>query len=383
MKILHVIASANPAGGGPIEGIRQIGAALKAIGHEIEVVCCDDPKQPWIENPHFKIHGLGPSIGGYQYNSRLIPWLLSNAPKYDAVIANGIWQFSSFATRKAMRKLGRPYAVFTHGMMDPWFKREYPLKHIKKSLYWPWGEYLVLRDAGTVLFTCEEERILARRSFSKYRANERVVSYGTAGPVGDAPLQADLFLNQFPLLRGKRFALYLSRIHPKKGCDMLIRAFASICKEDPTLALVIAGPDQVGWQSKLIDLACSLGISDRITWTGMIQGDLKWGAYHASDAFILPSHQENFGIVVAEALACQKPVLISNRVNIWREIESDGAGLVEDDTEEGTVKLLNRWLALDKEQSAGLGQRARTCFQNRFEIQIAAQSLLDELQAMV
>jgi len=85
----------------------------------------------------------------------LIPWLIENGPSFDAVIANGIWQFSQFRHAAAMRRLGKPYVVFTHGMLDPWFKKTYPLKHLKKLLYWPWGEYRVLRDAAAVLFTCE------------------------------------------------------------------------------------------------------------------------------------------------------------------------------------------------------------------------------------
>ncbi|MEB0151131.1 glycosyltransferase, partial [Pseudomonas sp. CCC2.2] len=83
-------------------------------------------------------------------------------------------------TWRALAKKKIPYFIFTHGMLDPWFKKNYPLKHLKKWLYWTWGEYRVLRDAKAVLFTCEEEKILARQSFWLYKANEVVTAFGTA-----------------------------------------------------------------------------------------------------------------------------------------------------------------------------------------------------------
>jgi glycosyltransferase involved in cell wall biosynthesis len=109
----------------------------------------------------------------------------------------------------------------------------------------------------------------------------------------------------------------------------------------------------------------------------MLSGDLKWGAYHAAEAFMLPSHQENFGIVVAEALACGIPTLISNKVNIWREIEIDGAGIIADDTLDGTIALFEKWLEMDTAAQALMRQKTITCFESRFEMGKAAQNLMD------
>ena len=100
-------------------------------------------------------------------------------------------------------ELATPYFVFPHGMLDPWFKRTYPLKHLKKLLYWPWAEYRVLRDAAAVLFTSEEERRLARESFWPYRCNEVVVNYGTAAPEIDLASAREDFFGSFPQLRGQ------------------------------------------------------------------------------------------------------------------------------------------------------------------------------------
>ena len=104
-------------------------------------------------------------------------------------------------------------------MLDPWFKRQYPLKHVKKWLYWPSAEYRVLRDASAVLFTSEEERRLARRSFWLYRCNEMVINYGTAAPPADDGASADRFRRAFPSVGDKRIILFLGRIHEKKGAS--------------------------------------------------------------------------------------------------------------------------------------------------------------------
>ena len=104
---------------------------------------------------------------------------------------------------------------------------------------------------------------------------------------------------KFPALRGQRLAISLGRIHPKKGTDILIRAFAATLAKNSAWHLIIAGPDQTGWQRDLEALAQSLSIADRVTFTGKLEGPLKWGAFAASEVFVLTSHQENFGIVVA------------------------------------------------------------------------------------
>ena len=377
MHLLHVIPSINPQGGGPAEGVRQRGLCLQQSGHTVEVLTLDDPAAAYVQAYPLPVHALGPSRGAYQYNPRLVPWLRAHASDYDAVVINGLWQYHSFGAWRALRHSGVPYFVFTHGMLDPWFKRTYPRKHLKKWLYWPWADYRVLRDARAVLFTSEEECRQARESFWLYRAREAVVSYGTATPPADAAGLRERFLASQPELRGKRVLLFLSRIQEKKGCDLLIEAFASVAEQEPALHLVMAGPDQTGWQATLQARAQELGVAARISWTGMLQGERKWGAYYSAEAFVLPSHQENFGIVVAEALGCGLPVLISDKVNIWREIAADGAGLVNPDTLEGTTRALLGWLALGEQARASMAQQARRTFVQRFTVEAMAQSLLD------
>jgi glycosyltransferase involved in cell wall biosynthesis len=360
-----------------LEGVRQRGIHLQQDGHTVEIVTSDDPKESFVKEFPLPVHALGPSSSGYGYNGKLVPWLKENASRFDAVIVNGLWQYHSFGAWRALRNARVPYFVFTHGMLDPWFKRTYPLKHLKKWIYWPLAEYRVLRDAQAVLFTSEEERLLARKSFWLYRANEHVIAYGTTPPPNDAAQLREGFLAANPELRGRRVLLFLSRIHVKKGCDLLIRALAGFAATQPALHLVVAGPDQTGWVEALQQLAHRLGVSDRVTWPGMLRGDMKWGAFYAAEAFILPSHQENFGIAVAEALGCGRAVLISDKVNIWREVQSHGAGIVAPDTEEGTLKLLREWLSLTSDQRSTMGRNARALFEERFTVDAMAAGLLD------
>ncbi|MEW6344637.1 MAG: glycosyltransferase [Paraburkholderia sp.] len=380
MKILHVLPSLDPRTGGPIEAVRQSGLGIAALSHQVEVASVDDPAAPWLDTFPLPVHALGPAKGFYGYTPNLVPWLQRHAAEFDAVIVNGLWQYPSYATWKALRHSGVPYYVFPHGMLDPWFKRTYPLKHLKKCLYWPWAEYRVLRDATRVLFTAEEERILARQSFRLYRAKEEVVAFGTNRPPADATHLRAAFHAAQPALRDRRLLLFLGRIHPKKGCDLLLKAFATLCESDTSMHLVMAGPDNSEWTPALKSLANELGIAQRVTWTGMLQGDEKWGAFYASDAFVLPSHQENFGIAVAEALACGLPALISDKVNICREVEAQGAGFIAPDSVEGTLANLTRWLQLDSAAAAAMRVQALRCFEQHFTVEAMSADLLRVLQ---
>lgn len=383
MKLLHVIHSVNPANGGPMEGIRQLAAGYRTMSVNAEVVSLDDPNSDYIFDFPLLVHPLGPtSLGKYGYSSRLAPWLRENRAKYDCVIVNGIWQYHSYAARLALRKTGTPYVVFTHGMLDPWFKHEYPLKHLKKWLYWPWGDYRVLRDAAAVLFTSEEEMLLARESFWLYKVNPVVVGYGTLGPDVDVESAARSFLDAHPGLRGKRLATFMGRIHPKKGCDLVIDAFARTLARDPAWHLLIVGPDQVGWQPELVKRAQRLGVADRITWAGMLRGEPKWGALGCSEVFVLPSHQENFGIAVAEALACGVPVLISNKINTWREVQKEAAGLVESDTIEGTETLLQQWMDLSPQERQAMKNRSLIAFHRHFDMNTNSKSIVNVVMSI-
>jgi glycosyltransferase involved in cell wall biosynthesis len=383
MKLLHVIPSIDPAGGGPIEGIRQLRRPLRERGVEVDVCCGDAPDAPFVRDSEMHVIALGPSTLKYGFNRSMLAWLRAHAGGYDAVLVEGLWQFHALATCIALRGTQVPYFVFTHGMLDPWFRERYPLKHLKKSLYWLVGDYWVLRQAQAVLFTCEEERRRSRQAFWPYQCREQIAGYGTAQPPSDAGRMRDLFLDAFPALRGRRIVLFLGRIHEKKGCDLLIEAFAGVAGADPRLHLVLAGPVDAALRERLERLAGRHALQQRVSWTGMLAADLKWGAYHAAEVFSLPSHQENFGVAVAEALGCGVPVLISDKVNIWREIVADGAGFAGADTRAGTAACLQQWLAAGPAVHARMRAQAQACFGRRFEVQQTVQRLLEIISGQV
>ncbi len=349
------------------------------------MVTLDAAGADWLREIPFPVHPLGPS-DGYGYSSRLAPWIRERRDSFDAVLIHGVWQYLGVAAWRGLRDSATPYFVFPHGMLDPWFARRYPLKHLKKMLYWPM-ESRVLRSARAVLFTSEEERAQAHRSFFHGPWTEEVVAYGTAPPKVDLTTARERFLQSFPVLRGKRIVLFLGRLHTKKGCDLLLNAFASVRHaRGPAgnLHLVLAGPGDPGYLLQLRRILRSAFREENeeeipVCFTGMLEGELKWGAFAAAEAFILPSHQENFGIAVAEALACGTPVLISNKVNIWREIVDDKAGFAEDDTLEGTRRLIERWLGTDADERREMTENARRCFAERFHIDRAVESLVTVL----
>ncbi len=363
MKILHVTSSLDPRHGGVAESLRQFAVALVRHGHETAIATGDAPGSPWLAGYPVPTHALGPTKGSYQYIPGLRPWLAAHRAEYDCVITHGLWQYHGFAAWQALRGTDKPRFVFAHGMLDPWFKRAHPLKHLKKWLYWPWGEYRVLRDARAVFFTCEEERRLARESFWLYRCHEAIANLGLAEPPTGADRQKAAFFARFPQLAGKRILLFLGRIHPKKGVDLLLGAWPA----QADARLVIAGPGD------------PLPGGGDAVWAGMLEGDEKWGAFRAAEAFVLPSHQENFGIAVVEALSCGCPVLISNKVNIWREIERDGAGLIGNDDLAGTRDMLHHWLALSAEEREVFRGKARRCYEQRFQIDEATRGLVKQL----
>lgn len=377
LKVLHVLPTIDPASGGPVEALKQLCNIFNHAGHEVEVATLDSPEV--VRNLAFpaKVFALGPGMGAYGYTSAAFPWLRANAHRYDAAVVHGIWQYHTVAAHRALAGTGIPYAVVTHGMLDPYFKHRFPFKHIKKMLYWHLILQRIMEDANTVFFTCTDEMLLARQSFSRYRVHETVMPFGTFGPDCDLAAAREEFLERWTHLRGKRLALYAGRIHPKKGTDILIKAFAATLAKQPAWHLVIAGPDQMGWRKDLQALATGLGIGDRITWTGMLTGSLRWGAFSASEVFVLPSHQENFGMVVAEALACGVPVILSRKVNIWREIVHQWAGIAGEDTVEGTTESLQLWSEHSGQEIEAFGNRARDCFDRHFNLDRTSKSVLE------
>ena len=387
MKILMIVSSMHPKHGGVSQGIRNSIPELQKMGIEHEVVCLDDPNSDYLGQDPFVIHAIGKSRGPWSYNKELSPWLLANFHRFDAVIIHGLWLYTSYATTKAIRKYRKKHTsvpkvyVMTHGMLDPYFQKAAArrLKAVRNEIYWKFIEKKVINQADGVLFTCEEELLLARTTFPNYNPKREInVGYGVHTPPNYEPIMREAFVEKVPQWNGKPHFVFLSRVHSKKGVDLLIKAYLRLEKELGSLPqLIIAGPglDQP-YGAAMQELAST---SANIIFPGMLSGDAKWGALYESEAFVLPSHQENFGIAVVEALACEKPVLISNKVNIWREIEKGNGGIVKEDTATATYALLKNWLILAKEEQFQMAKDAQKVYLEHFTIAQACKQLLSSI----
>jgi glycosyltransferase involved in cell wall biosynthesis len=373
MRILHIVGSISPAAGGPTEAIRML-IEHAPPGYTSEVVTTNDPAEPFLANLPFKVTALGSAKKSW-YVPALTHWLRANRDRFDGIMLHGMWEYTGVAVLRAIAG-HRPYVVFPHGMLDPYFKRRFPAKHAKKWIYWLLNDYWLLRRAFRVLFITQIEADLARQSFWLSQWTPMIVALGAEPPPHDPSVSIPAFYHHCPTAQGHPFLLFLGRIHPKKGPDLLLEAFTAIADSNPNLHLVMAGPDPDNWGEELRQQVSTAGLSERVHWPGMLLGEPKWGAFAASEAFVLTSHQENFGIAVAEALACGKPVLISDQINIAPDIAADGAGLVEPDTLEGSRKLLHRWLALSTEGRAAMSAQALRTFAARYDMRHNAEVIL-------
>lgn len=393
LRILHVITSFDPVIGGPAEAIRNIILEYNKLDIEAEIVCLDDPNASFLKKEalSFEVHALGHTDNVWFFCPHLTTWLQKNIDRFDVVIMHGLWLYPSYALNTFVQNLKTkllqdtrsvsrvPHLlVFAHGMLDPYFQRapQRRLKALRNWIYWKLVERRVVSGADALLFTCETELLLARQTFKPYQPKHEInVGYGIVEPPPFQTAMTDAFLSKCPQVATRPYLLFLSRIHYKKGVDLLLSAYATLVEAQPELkeqlpALVIAGPGldtPFGETIQQLLLKQPL-LEDMVYFPGMLTGDAKWGAIYGCEAFVLPSHQENFGIAVAEALACSKPVLISNQVNIWREIIRSSSGIINDDSLEGTLRTLKQWLGMPGYEQQQMALNARKTYETYFQM---------------
>ncbi|MBU3028345.1 glycosyltransferase [Zobellia galactanivorans] len=382
----------DPSYGGPCQGIRNSIPEMQNLNTDNTVVCIDGESTTWDYQDGFTIFKLGPGKGPWGYAPNLIDWLKSNLSSYDVVIVHGLWQYYGYAVRKAVNwlkatnKKSPKFFIMPHGMLDPYFQKapERKLKALRNQLFWNLVEKKTINQADGILFTCQEELLLARQTFKGYQPKKEInVGYGILPPPQIEPTDIDAFKKGCGLNTGEPYILFLSRIHQKKGLSNLLKAYAAFGETNGTLPkLVIAGPGITSEFGKTIDqlVKSNRFLEENVIFAGMVTGKAKWAAFSGAKAFILPSHQENFGIAVAEALACHCPVLISDKVNIWREIAEDHAGLVNEDTYKGTYILLEQASKLKEEEFEQMRKNAFAVYQKHFTVAQAAKNLTQTLK---
>jgi glycosyltransferase involved in cell wall biosynthesis len=370
LNILHVIANLSPRYGGPSKACVEMARATARRGHSVDILTTDQDGPGRLDVP------LGTPVVEQGVSTTYFPvsrprfWGFSAPlgralrlaiPRHDVVHVHSLYLFHDLVAGHLCRKHGVPYLVRPHGTLDPYIHRRHRLrKQIVEALF----ENRNLRGAAALHFTSEDERRLA-------------VPYTFGAPGVVIPLGLDLddyrdlpaagtFKAAYPVLRDKRVLLFLGRLNFKKGLDILIRAFARICDHRTDTVLVLAGPDNDGLGPRVRAWAVEAGVDDRVLFTGMLLGRVKLAALRDAELFALPSHSENFGISVIEAMACGVPVVISDKVNLSHDVRAADAGLVTpcdaDRVGEALLDLLDR-----PEDAARMGKNGRCLIEECFQ----------------
>ena len=359
MRILHVVSGIDARLGGPVAALTGLVRAQAALGHEpiIAASYCkghDLSIAEQLRHEGIKVDLIGPA---------LIPklaWHPSIRRHLDALLHTGIdvvhihalWEEIQHRAARLAARHHIPYIIRPCGMLDPWslrqgaaFKKIYMAARLRKNL----------TQASAIHYTTAAERDLA--------APLRILATPIVEPngldlseFGELPPKG-LFRERFPQVGHRPYALFLSRLHFKKGLDLLIPAFQKAALKD--VDLVIAGPaDSAAFEDELKALVRQQGMEQRVHFVGMLRGVQKIAALAEAQLFVLPSRQENFGVSVIEALAAGTPVLVSDQVNLHDVVsEREVGGVVPLDIDRLTAEL-RRWLE-NPVLCRATGERAR------------------------
>jgi glycosyltransferase involved in cell wall biosynthesis len=373
MKILQVVATLAPRQGGPSIACPELSRELVRQGHQVSIYTSDVDgpghlkvplDRPVVDNG-VEIHYFRGWSEPSRYMFSLSMWraLDETVAEFDIVHIYSVFGFSSSATAYWCRKRGVPHIVHPHGSLDPFLRRRH------RGRKWIHAKLLAERDyllASGILFNSAEEMRLASDWSGLKKTQEGKPPKRFVVPVGlDArwfqePDRAagQRLRDKFPELRGRRLVVYFGRINFKKGLDILARAFAGMARNYQDVHLVLAGPDAEGYGQQVRGWLAEGGVLDKATFTGLLEGEYRFAALQEAEVFALPSYTENFGQVVAEAMASGVPVVISDQVNIWPEVTNCGAGLVVPCDAEATAQALAKVLD-NPEASKQMGRHGR------------------------
>ncbi len=352
-RVIHLTHSISRLGGGLFESVLHLCQSLRAAGGvELSVVALADGRSSedaarWTPIPT-RTHAVrGPKAFGYAPG--IVPDLLAHNP--DVLHLNGLWKYPSMAVNQWFRKTRRPYIVSPHGMLEPW-----ALLHsrTKKRLAMLLFQAPCLRHAACIHATSVLELESVRAA--GFRKPVALISNGVEMP----PLSA---VRASGSSQPKKTALFLSRIHPKKGLLNLIEAWRQVAPSD--WRLVIVGPDEGGHLAEVRRAAHSAELERQVEFPGEAWGQARWQFYREADLFVLPTFSENFGLVIAEALACCVPV-ITTRATPWNELHSRKCGWWIETGVEPLVAALRQALAASPAELHDMGERGRILVTERY-----------------
>lgn len=332
MRVLQVLGSVGPLRGGPSFVLRNLASGLAERGIETDVVTTDDNGPERLSVP------LGKPVVEdgvtYRYFRRqtsfyttslpLTRWLWKNIGNYDLVHIHALFTYSSTVAAWIARTRRVPYIVRPLGILNQWGMRN--RRRMVKKWSFAAVERGILQQATLVHYTSEQERVEAEMVGVK--SPYMIV----ANPVDFHPGERERRLGKFraahPEVGGRPLVVFLSRIAPKKGLDLLIPAFARVLDRMPGAVLAVAGDGDAELMERVKKLICDSRIGHSVIWPGFLHGEDKAALLADADLFVLPSHSENFGVAAVEALCCGAPAIVSDQVGIHREIAKYGAGLV-------------------------------------------------------
>ncbi len=330
MKILHVIPSIEPKSGGPAEAILPMCRALRAEGVEVLLVTTNVGLRAEVTPAEKMVYKQVPTIffrsrwgHSFKFSRAMAVWLDENVKKFELVHIHAVFNHACIAAARACQKHRIPYVVRPLGSLDPWSLNQ---KRLRKRLFWQLQGERMLREAAAIHYTTQAELAAAQKRLDLHN--------GTVIPLG---IEAR-FTNRVPNgsdsaregLFERPFVLSLSRIHAKKGLDVLIDAFVeTICDDNfKNWQLIVAGEGDRDYLSLLLRKVRKKNAHERVSFAGWVEADAKWRLLRQASLFVLPSYQENFGVSVLEALSCGVPVIVSPQVNLAEDIHNANAGWV-------------------------------------------------------
>lgn len=385
MRILHVIPSVGPRRGGPSHALETMVRGLSAAGLDVDVAATDDDDDRRLtvplEQPVRRCGGtfyfFPRQLRFYTLSLPLRSWLHRHTADYNIVHTHAAFSFAGTVAAQAARKAGTPYIVRPLGTLAPYGLRQHPaLKKISLALI----ERPLLDQAAAVHCTSRQEAEEVRALNPNWRTaviplGLELASYPQSG-------RRDWIERRAPQLKGRKIVLFLSRIHPKKDVRLLLHALASARKREPAAALVIAGAGATDYVAGLQDQARTLQLQDDVFWAGQLDDQEKRDALAAADVLVLPSHAENFGIAVAEALASGVPVIVSDQVGIHHEIRQAEAGVVEPlDPARWSSAIVA--LLQDEPLRERMSRRARELAQREYSAEVMTRRLIELYQGLV